>query len=237
MKKQLLFLILFAIANLSYAQHEIPKTVENFDLALAMGMHNSNPNFTGSLSFNRTHGLLKSHKLRLGYGLRFSGFGSAADVNYITAPYRLTKDPSKIDTLLVAKPFTLGLNATLHIEYIIIPRLKIGFNIDAIGIGFGTQKKNNSFISSDNNGQHELMPFAKPTVLNALLIGDRDWGQLGSEFFASFAIVPNKFWIRAGMNFTFSEYTTTQTLTDNNDRFRYKSLMGFLALTYSPFTK
>ena len=81
------------------------------------------------------------------------------------------------------------------------------------------------------------MPSAKPTTLSALLIGDRDWGQLGSEFFAAFAIIPNKLWVRAGMNFTFSEYTTNVMLTNENDRFRYKSLMGFLAVTYSPFVK
>lgn len=237
--KKLLFAFIFSatLSTINAQENLIPKTVENFDLAFAMGMNNSNPNFAAALSFNRTHGLLKSKKLRLGYGLRFSGFGSSDPINYITAPFNLTKDPDKIDTLLVSNPLTMGLNLSLHIEYIIIPRLKIGFNIDAFGIGFGPQQKDNSFISSNNNGQHDMMPFAKPTTLNALLIGDRDWGHLGSEFFAAYSIIPNKLWIRAGMNFTFSEYATSVTLTENNDRFRYKSIMGFIAITYSPFTK
>lgn len=233
--KKLLFLLL-AATNL-YAQTEIPKTTENFDLSLGLGMHNSNPLFSSSLSFNRTHGLLKSRKLRLGYGLRYTVFGSNADVNYITAPYRLTKDPDKIDSLFITKPLSMSLNASLHIEYIIIPRLKVGFDIDAIGIGFGSLKEDNNFISSNNNGQFDMTPSAKPTVLNALLIGDRDWGQLASEFYAAFAIIPNKLWIRTGMNFTFSEYTTKVALTDDNNRFRHKALMGFIAISYAPFTK
>jgi hypothetical protein len=229
--------LLLLISYQSNAQAQIPKTIENFDMAFAIGAKNSTPLFSGAFSFNRTHGLLKSKKLRLGYGLRFIGFGSSGNVDYITAPYRLTKDPDKIDTLVVNKPTTLSLNASLHIEYIIIPRLKIGFNIDAVGIGFGQIRKDNNFISSNNSGQFEMTPFARPTTLNALLIGDRDWGQLGSEFFASFAIIPNKLWLRTGMNFTFSEYTTEQRLTDDNNRFRNKSLMGFLAISYAPFTK
>jgi hypothetical protein len=98
-------------------------------------------------------------------------------------------------------------------------------------------RKDNNFISSNNSGQFEMTPFARPTILNALLVGDRDWGQLGSEFFASFAIIPNRLWIRTGMNFTFSEYTTEQRLTEENNRFRNKSLMGFLAISYTPFFK
>ncbi len=231
--KKILFLI-FILTRLT-AQTEIPKTIENFDLSFGLGMHNSNPLFSGSLSFNRTHGLLKSRKLRLGYGIRYTAFGSAADVYYSSAPYRITKDPDKVDSLIIRKPLSMSLNASVHIEYIIIPRLKVGFDIDAIGIGFGSLKKDNNFISSNNNGQFEMTPFAKPTVLNALLLGDRDWGQLGSEFYAAFAIIPDKLWVRAGMNFTFSEYTTKITLTEDNSRFRNKALLGFLAFSFSPF--
>jgi hypothetical protein len=215
---------------------EIPKMAPLIDATYGMGINSGKPIFLGSLSFYNTHGLLKSKKLRLGYGLRFSGFGSSDGINYITAPFNLTKDPDKIDTLLVSNPLTMGLNVSLHIEYIIIPRLKIGFNIDAIGVGFGPQQKNNSFISSNNNGQHDMTPFAKPTILNALLIGDRDWGHLGSEFFAAYAI-NKKLWVRAGMNMTFSEFTTNTKLTFDNDRFRYKAMLIFVGISYNPFIK
>jgi hypothetical protein len=42
------------------------------------------------------------------------------------------------------------------------------------------------------------------------LIGDRNWGQLASEFYN--AIIPNKLWVLAGMNFTFSNIQQNQYL-------------------------
>jgi hypothetical protein len=232
----ILFLALISVQT--FAQDsEIPKTAQHFDLALAMGPNEAGVNLAAALSWNRTHGLLKSRKLRLGYGLRLGAFGSGSTLTYITAPAKLTGDNATIDSLLISKPFMLNLNASLHIEYLFVERFKAGFNIDAIGIGFGPTKKNNTFVSSANVGQFTTTPTAKPTLLDALLIGDRDYGQLGSEFFVAYAVVPKKLWIRLGAGFIFSEYSTDQKLTDDNNRFRYKSLVGFIGVSYNPFAK
>jgi hypothetical protein len=83
---------------------EIPATLETFDLAFGLGFDMGKPTFLGALSFNRTHGLLKSKKLRLGYGIRVLGFG-ATSLNYTTAPAKLTAQ-KRIDTLVVNKPLS-----------------------------------------------------------------------------------------------------------------------------------
>jgi hypothetical protein len=230
----ILSLSLLSFIQSKAQENKIPKMIPLLDASYGMGISNSNPTYAAAFTFYNTHGLLKSKKLRLGYGLRFLGFGSS-ELNYITAPAKLTSDPLKIDSLVVKNPFTLSSNISFHIEYIIIPKLKVGFNIDVAGIGFGS-KRNTEFISSDNLSNTALLPTAKPTTLNLLLIGDRDFGQLGSEFFAAYALNKN-FWLRAGMNYTFSEYTTNVPLNYDNDRFRFKAVNIFLGVSYNPFIK
>lgn len=210
-------------------QTEIPRTDQSFDLAVGIG---SGGIYSGALSWNRTHGLFESGKLRLGYGLRLSLFGGS-DLNYITAPANLTSEDRTIDTLVVSGPSTMGLSANIHIQYMFGPRLKAGFNIDALGAGFGSSG-NATFISSDNAGEYPAQVSAKPTPYNVLLGGDNDIGQIKSEFFLAYAITSTT-WLRGGMDMTFSEYTTEQKLTHDNDRFRYKAVLFFLGISFNPF--
>lgn len=206
----------------------IPKTTQTFDLALGAG----SGMMTGALSWNRTHGIIASNKLRLGYGLRFSGM-SGSNQYFSTAPASLTSSPEKIDSISIASPLNLALNASIHIEYMVNSKLKAGFNIDAVGFGFGS-KSSVDFVSRNNDGSLPNTLDANPNTLNLLLIGDNDLGFLKSEFFVGYAL-KNNLWIRAGMDMTFAEYTTVQTLTNDNDRFRIKPVMFFAGISYNPF--
>ncbi len=218
----------FYFFSVKAQETEIPKTIQAFDIAIGAG----DGIYSAGLSWNRTHGLLKSSKLRLGYGLRFSSF-SGTNLQYITAPAKLTANEQTIDTLLINSPLNLGLNASIHIEYMFTPRLKGGFNIDAIGISFGSESAT-TFISTAHAGNFPVNPTARPTPFNVLLVGDNDIGYLKSEFFVAYAI-SEKFWIRGGLDMTFSEYTTEVKLAHENDRFRYKAMMFFLGLSFNPF--
>jgi hypothetical protein len=224
----ILAICLLVFPKLKSQDNEIPKTIQAFDLAVGVG----DGIYSGALSWNRTHGLLKSKKLRLGYGVRFSGFGGN-NLNYTTAPAKLASDDATVDTLTVNSPLSMGLSASIHIEYFITTKFRVGFNIDAIGVGFGSES-NTTFISSDNTGQFPITPKAKPTSLNALLIGDNDIGQLKSEFYIAYA-VSRKLLLRGGLDMTFSEYTSSVKLTQDNDRFRNKAMMGFIAISFNPF--
>jgi hypothetical protein len=182
------------------------------------------------LSIYRTHGLLKSKKLRLGYGIRFSRF-AGSNLTYITAPADLTANENTIDSLLVPNSSTLGLSAAIHIEYLLSSKFKVGFNIDAIGLGFGSET-DSRFISSENNGSFNEQQKARPTQTNVLLVGDNDIGQLKSELFVAYSLSP-RFSVRGGVDMTFSEYTTGIKLTNANDRFRFKAQMVFLGFSFN----
>jgi hypothetical protein len=228
-KLSLMAIALCAIPFVSKAdENPIPKISQTFDLALGTG----SGMMTGSLSWNRTHGVFASNKLRLGYGLRFSGM-SGSNQYFSTAPASLTSSPEKIDSISIPSPLNLALNASIHIEYMFHSKFKAGFNIDAVGIGFGS-KSAVDFVSRNNNGAYPNTLDANPNTLNLLLIGDNDLGYLKSEFYVGYAL-KNNLWIRAGMDMTFAEYTTVQTLTNNNDRFRIKPVMAFVGVAYNPF--
>jgi hypothetical protein len=228
-KLSLLAIAIYAFPFMSRAEEKpIPKTLQTIDLSLGAG----SGMMTGALTWNRTHGISASNKLRLGYGLRFSGV-SGSDQFFTTAPASLTSSPEKIDSISVASPMILSFNASIHIEYMFNSKFKAGFNIDGIGIGFGA-KKSVDFISRNNDGTYPNTLEASPNTLNLLLIGDNDLGYLKSEFYVGYAI-KNNLWVRVGMDMTFAEYTTVQTLTHNNDRFRIKPVLFFAGISYNLF--
>ena len=234
MKNLLKFYLLLATFFLAVtcvkAQNtDLPKKDANIDLALGIG---ENSSFSYALSWNTNYGLFTSNKFRLGYGVRFSGF-TGSELNYITAPADLTGDDATIDTLMVNSPHSMGLSALVNLQYQFNSKFKLGFNIDVIGLGFGSTD-NSTFISSDNTGQFPQTLESSPSSFNLLLGGDSDLGQLKSEFYLAYAL-SEKTWLRGGADMTFTEYTTSQELTNSNDRFRYKPVLIFLAISYNPF--
>lgn len=236
MKNPLKFYVLIAsfflaVTCLQAQNTTIPKKESNIDLALGIGESSS---FSYALSWNTSYGMFSSNKFRLGYGIRFSGF-TGSDLNYITAPADLTGDDTTIDTLLISSPHSMGLSALVNLQYQFSPKFKLGFNIDAVGVGFGSTG-NARFISSNNTGQYPETVEASPSSFNLLLVGDNDLGQLKSEFYIAYAL-SEKTWLRGGLDMTFSEYTSNRELTNANDRFRYKPMLIFLAISYNPFNK
>lgn len=221
------------------AQPDFKKITEVLDLSLA-----SNGDFTtAALSFNRLHGLGRSHRFRIGYGLRLtSAFGSNTD--YRTAPARLTSGSqsvvalfsediiANIDTVRFPKSQINSLNISINLEYAISHKFDVGINIDAIGFSFGGTQTGtfiaNSPIQSSLSGSAQE---AKPTAFNLLLISDSDLGSLNSEAYVRYKFSP-RVSLRGGLSFQFSEYTTTRTLTLENDRFRSKNTMPLLAISY-----
>ena len=121
-----------------------------------------------------------------------------------------------------------------------IKKFDLGFNIDAIGFSFGAEKKANIISSVYDPGQARIQ-LASPTTFNLLLTSDNDYGSLNSEFYLRYWI-DEKIGLRLGYTFLFTEYTTNQKLSfDNgrilNDRYRLKSSMLMLGVTYTPFKK
>jgi hypothetical protein len=239
-----IFLITLLLAcNISFSQQLSYKERNSFGLTVNVGAGS----FANSLSWSHYHGIGKSKRLRIGYGLRFTNF-TGSDLDYTTAPAKYTSGKSSIvalfspdikaniDTVSFSKSQTNFLNAGIYLNYV-LPywknRFELGVNIDALGFTFGGRQnalyKNNTIS-------------AKPTLLNLLLISDSDKGSLNSEWYVSFWATKHLA-VKAGYEFLFNEYTTDNKIqqlpnsSETNDRFRLKSGMAMLGILFAPFRK
>ena len=245
MKKKLLFTtVTLLLCNLGFAQDatEVKKEYKynnNFDLALAANADQ----YLGALSWVHFHSITKKKRFKIGYGVRFNT-QAGKNLYYETAPASLTSkrnDPSvlfskiyyeNIDTFYVSNAQSNSLNISINLQYTFKEKFDIGFNIDAVGFSFGG-KTTGKYIAyqSPNNGKTQT---ATPTSLNLLLVSDNDIGALNSELYSRYWFNP-KWAIKAGASFAFTEYTTENKLRLENDRWRNKSLMGMIGVTFSPF--
>ncbi len=236
-KVTLVFLIAF---NFGKAQQS--NNSKTFDVALGVGN-----GVSPALSFEKLYGVGKNGKFKIGYGIRYTGyFAKDKNIHFRTAPASLTSGKSsiialfsedivsQIDTLHLEKISNNALNLNIRLEYQLFKKFDIGFNIDAIGLTFGS-KQSSVFVGnqtdSQGKGNNGKTVFSQPTNFNLLLISDSDIGSLNSEMYARFWVSP-KVGIRAGASFQFLEYKAERKLAFDNDRFRTKQLLPFIALTF-----
>ncbi len=211
----------------------------DFDFSFAT---NSNQSLV-ALSWVHYHNITRNKKFKIGYGVRVnSQFGR--NLNYATAPAKLTSGKTgpgvffsetineNIDTLYVSTAQNNSLNISINLQYTFFRKLDLGFNIDAIGFSFGgnTTGRYDAYQSTSNGS----IQTASPTPFNLLLVSDNDIGMLNSELYARYWL-NNKWGIKAGLSFAFTEYTTDNKLRLDNDRWRNKALMGMIGITYSPY--
>ncbi len=214
------------------------KKNNNFDAEIGA----ASGQFLGALSWTHLHGIGKKEKFKIGYGIRFnSQFGN--DLTYITAPAKLTSGktgpsvffaeqiPSNIDTLTLAKSQNNSLNAHITLQYTFGSKFDLGFTIDAVGFSFGASQNGNYITSKAIYINNQS---AKPTSFNALLISDNDIGMLNSALYARYWL-NNKWAVKLGASFLFTEYTTANKLRLDNNRFRNKALFISAGVTFKPF--
>ena len=118
----------------------------------------------------------------------------------------------------------------IHLQYS-FRKLDVGFNIDAIGATVGGQQKGTFVAKSTGSSFYGTQQTAKPTGFNLLLVSDNDLGSLNSELYGRYWF-KETIGLRIGASFQFTEYTTSQKLTFENDRFRNKALMPFIGISF-----
>lgn len=238
MKKIILLVSLLAFVFSAKAQY-LKSPNQHYDLSLS----SNGQNHLFALSAVHMHPLGKKKKFSIGYGLRLNlNAGSRSD--FWTAPAKLTSGSTgpqvlfqenifeNFDTIQTAY-FIGSLNASIHLNYRFNDRWQAEFNIDAVGFSFGSEV-DADYTSSKRDPSLSTTQKAKPTVLNALLVSDNDIGSLNSELFVGYTLNPH--WtLKAGASFAFTEYTTTNKLFLDNQRFRNKALMGLVAIRFTPF--
>ncbi|MBY0517275.1 MAG: hypothetical protein K2P81_10220 [Bacteriovoracaceae bacterium] len=165
----------------------------------------------------------------------------ASDTGFTTAPSLLTTGQEgphtiflsdkkeNIDDLRIQTSQVTSINIAAHLLYVHSSIWSFGTNIDVIGGSFGKRVKAKYTPKSDASSYPSDVS-ARPTPLNLLLISDNDHGSLNSEFYAR-QDIGGGWGLKYALNFVFSEYTTTQRLRKNNDRFRHKALLPSFGVT------
>jgi hypothetical protein len=234
MKKLLIPFILIFCANIIYAQKAEKSYFSNGLNNYEINVASSGTNNLFDLGWNHLHAITKNKKFRIGYGIRFTGINGSG--NFFTAPAKLTSENANLDTINVSS-YTIGsLNLSIHLNYKFNQKWQVEFNIDAVGLSFGssatadyTTSKRLNTNPVVNNKQN-----ASPTPFNLLLVGDNDLGSLNSQIKIKYYL--NSQWaFNFGGTFIFSELTTSNKLFKDNNRFRQKTFMPMIGITYSPF--
>jgi long-subunit fatty acid transport protein len=219
------FLSLIAFASSAQDAPSLMKTRNYIDVGAGFGSGQTGV----SASFLHNWHLGSKRKFFLGVGARFTTqFGS--DVYYESAPASLAGEQASVDSIFISSPSVSAFNAVLNLGYRFSEKLQIGFNIDAIGFSFGSEK-NATFMG---NGITRSTT-AKPTDFNILLIGNNDKGTLNSQFYLQYDF-NKKFGVKAAYQYLFTEYTTAteiQVSPESNDRFRNKAGQGYIGLVIS----
>jgi hypothetical protein len=250
MKAILVCIILLLVCVSSKAQEDVVPTRINY-AEISLSAAGQQFAFTGAYSLN--WGIDKRRKFRIGAGVRYTGY-YANERDYVTAPAILTSRQTgpqvlfteiyyeNVDTLRLKTTYTNILNLYTSLEYRLVPKLDLGFNIDVFGFGYGRRSIGDYKAERVGKDPGEESIFngsrqtAKPAPINLLLVSDNDLGSLNSEIYGRYHL-SDKWAIRAGATFLFSEFTADRKLALDNNRYRYKSLLGMVGVTFKPFAK
>ncbi len=182
-----------------------------------------------------------SDKFHINPGVRLSIF-NGNDLEYITAPAKYTSNDDQLDTITFGTVQNNFANLYVRLGYDITPKLSVSFDIDVVGVSFGSEQDYSDFRPGEalRSGPQNAFGHSQkgsPTTLNVLLIGDNDIGSLNSTLNISYDIT-NRLGIDLGAGLIFTEYTiATGRGYDGNDRFRNKNIMGYLGVSYLFGTK
>lgn len=169
------------------------------------------------------------------------------DLDFTTAPSRLTKEKTglsglnaptllrNIDTLQISSGIT-SVNFSLSAQISLFGRIDIGASADILGLAFGTRRAgyylgSKGYNKVDSLNVHQTNQQARPASANFVRLGDNTVGNLNNEIYARLHITP-RVGLKVSYLFTTNEYRTTQVLVDDNYRFRFRSEMIFVGLTF-----
>ena len=195
---------------------------------------------TVSAAFTHNWRLGAAQKFEIGLGGRLTSY-LGKNQYYLTAPAIITSGQrgpqvffienivENIDSVLINDAQVNALNLSFNIGYNFGANFFLGFNIDLVGVSIGGRRDGRYF--EGNAGQTTT---AQPTSFNILLVSDNDIGSLNSQFFGRYRL-SETLGVKAGLQFLFTEYTTdteVQQFPQPNDRFRNKSLMLAMGISY-----
>lgn len=250
--KKLLCFSLSLFPFLTFAQSPVSARLSSgYDIGMAYSKNNYNPSFAYYQLIN-----LGERKLfSLGWTARLGAF-YGDNLNYYTAPARLTRGKTGFSAL--SAPLLVQNIDTVRYDYVTMTSLNVGIraqvnlgiveigaSADLLGFTFGKsrtgryQSSTGQFMGADSiaspyQGANTFQK-SRPSILNARLLGDNNRGTLSSEVYARVKLM-KRIGIKAGYQWLITETTVSnRDIIADNNRFRNRAGMGYLAVTIPIF--
>jgi hypothetical protein len=251
MKKFLLAVCLLGPVA-SFAQSPVSARLSSgYDLGLGYSTNRYSP----SIQYYQLLNIGERRLISLGWNFRLGAF-YGDNIDYYTAPARLTRDktgfsalgaplvPANIDT--VRFDFVSMTSASIGIRaQINLGRVEIGASADLVGLTLG---RNRTGRVTSSTGRYQTdstatLPFtgiyanqsARPSRFNARLLGDNNLGTLSTDVYARVR-VSQRIGIKAGYQWLTSEVRlSNRDIVADNNRFRNRSGLAYLAVTLPIF--
>ncbi|GAB3694391.1 hypothetical protein GCM10027592_15250 [Spirosoma flavus] len=255
--KKILVAFLSFVAVSSFAQSPVSARLSSgYDIGMAYSTQHYNPSITYYQLLNTGDRRL----FALGWTLRAGAF-YGDNLNYYTAPARLTRGKTGFGAL--GAPLIDKNIDTIRYDYVSMTSVSVGvraqFNLgiveigasaDLVGLTLGKSRigryksSTGQFTVKNATGGDSLTLYyqgvntfqkTSPSTFNVRLLGDNDIGTLATEVYARVYITP-RIAVKAGY-----QWLTTETSAANrdvvadNNRFRHRAGMGYLALTFPVF--
>lgn len=188
------------------------------------GRHSTLLDVAGGAGARRGYGALSGWRL---WGLtpdgRFqAGVGARATVFFLPDQAYRGQTVSAENSLRVAASNIVTLNTALHLRARVAGPVRVGFNIDLVGVSLGSNPSSQQF---EPMGSKVGMGSAEPVRTNVLLGGRRDRGSINSDFYASADVSPTLS-IHAGFSHVVNAYEL------DGQRFQHFANLGSLGLAY-----
>jgi len=202
-----------------------------------------------SIAYYQLLNLDNNQIFSVGWHFKFSTV-YANQLDYTTAPLKLTRGTgglsgpviaANIDTLSFNRVTMTTANFGLRAQVRLGP-VQLGGSADIIGFGFGkgrssTYRSSTGYYKADSTtatfADNPNQP-AQPQKFNLRLLGDNDRGTLAMDVYAR-VLVSRRLGVKVGYQWITTEMRASNAnVEDGNSRFRNRSAMPYVALTF-PF--
>ncbi|MFD2932982.1 hypothetical protein [Spirosoma flavum] len=255
--KQAISALLTLLSLHSLAQSPVSARLSSgYDVGMAYSKNNYNP----SATYYQLINIGERKIVSLGWTARLGAF-YGDNLNYYTAPARLTRGKSGFNAL--SGPLVTDNIDTIRYDYVTMTSFNVGFraqiklglvelgvSADLLGLTFGKSRmgryksSTGQFAVRSVTGADSTTAYfqgantfqkSRPGFLNVRLLGDNDIGTLSTEVYAR-AHIAQRFSVKLGYQWLTTEMTVTNrdVIADNN-RFRNRVGMAYLAVTFPVF--
>lgn len=255
--KKVLVAFITLISVQSFAQSPVAARLSSgYDVGMAYSKDHYNP----SIAYYQLINLGNRKLFSLGWTMRLGAF-YGDNLNFYTAPARLTRDKTgfealsaplverSIDTVRYDYVTMTSLNVGIRAQ-VNLGRLTLGASADLLGLTIGRwrtgryRSSTGLYTIQGTTGRDSTnvtfqgdraFQRSYPTRVNMRLLGDNDRGSLSTEVYARYN-VSQRLGVKLGYQWLTSEMTMqNRDIIADNNRFRHRSGLAYLALTFPIF--